>query len=39
MLHNHHLWSELGALAVVAGWGLAGLLVAVRVFRWQPREA
>jgi len=24
-------------LAVVAGWGLAGLLVAVRTFRWTPR--
>ncbi len=28
---------EWGHLAVVAGWGLAGLLLAVRYFRWTPR--
>jgi ABC-2 type transport system permease protein len=38
MVHGHHLWSETGALAVVAGWGVVGLLAAVRTFRWQPRE-
>lgn len=27
-----------GHLAVVAAWGVAGLLVAVRWFRWTPRE-
>jgi ABC-2 type transport system permease protein len=27
-----------GHLAVVAAWGLAGLVVAVRFFRWTPRE-
>jgi len=26
-------------IAVLAGWGLAGLLVALRWFRWEPREA
>jgi ABC-2 type transport system permease protein len=26
-----------GHLAVVAGWGIAGLLVAMRTFRWTPR--
>lgn len=26
-----------GSLAVVAAWGLAGLLLAVRYFRWTPR--
>jgi ABC-2 type transport system permease protein len=30
---------EWGHLAVVAAWGLAGLLVAVRFFRWTPRES
>jgi ABC-2 type transport system permease protein len=25
-------------LAVVAGWGLAGLLLAIRYFRWTPRD-
>jgi ABC-2 type transport system permease protein len=28
---------EPGHLAIVAAWGLAGLLVAVRTFRWSPR--
>ena len=27
-----------GDLAVLAGWGLAGLLLAVRFFRWTPRQ-
>jgi ABC-2 type transport system permease protein len=29
------LWHELGALAVVAAWGAAGLILAIRGFRWQ----
>jgi ABC-2 type transport system permease protein len=29
---------EFGHLAVVAAWGLFGLLVAVRFFRWEPRR-
>ena len=29
---------EVGDLAVVAGWGLFGLLVAIRFFRWEPRR-
>ncbi len=29
---------ELGQLAIVAAWGLAGLLVALRAFRWEPRR-
>jgi ABC-2 type transport system permease protein len=29
---------ELGHLAVVAAWGLFGLLIAVRFFRWEPRR-
>jgi ABC-2 type transport system permease protein len=32
------VWDHLGAVAVVAAWGLAGLAVAVRGFRWEPRE-
>jgi ABC-2 type transport system permease protein len=28
---------EWGHLAVVAGWGAFGLLIAVRTFRWEPR--
>jgi ABC-2 type transport system permease protein len=29
---------ELGDLAVVLAWGVAGLLVALRYFRWEPRR-
>lgn len=38
VLHNEQIWSNLGAVALVAAWGAAGLFVAVRGFRWQPRE-
>jgi ABC-2 type transport system permease protein len=29
---------EIGDLAVVAAWGVFGLLVALRLFRWEPRR-
>jgi ABC-2 type transport system permease protein len=29
---------EWGDLAIVAAWGIAGLLVALRFFRWEPRR-
>jgi ABC-2 type transport system permease protein len=29
---------QTGSLAVVAAWGVIGLLAAIRTFRWQPRE-
>jgi ABC-2 type transport system permease protein len=32
------LESSTGPLAAVAVWGLFGLVVAVRMFRWEPRE-
>jgi ABC-2 type transport system permease protein len=32
------IWARPSAIAVVAGWGLAGLLLALRYFRWEPRE-
>ena len=38
MIRDHHLWSELGSIAVVLAWGAAGLAVALRRFRWQPRS-
>ena len=37
-LHGLHIWSRPGALAVLAGWGLFGALVAIRRFRWEPGE-
>jgi ABC-2 type transport system permease protein len=39
MVRHHHLWSEPGALGVVALWGAIGVAAAIRGFRWQPREA
>jgi len=39
MVDHQHLWSDSSSLAVVLAWGIAGLLAAVRTFRWQPREA
>jgi ABC-2 type transport system permease protein len=38
MLHGTPIWSEWESVAVVAAWGALGLLVAVRRFRWEPRE-
>jgi ABC-2 type transport system permease protein len=38
MLFHHHIWSDLGAIAVVGVWGAIGLAAAIRGFRWQPVE-
>jgi ABC-2 type transport system permease protein len=32
------VWEHLDDVAVVAAWGIAGLVVALRGFRWEPRE-
>jgi ABC-2 type transport system permease protein len=37
-LHGHQLWDEPTAVAVLAGWGVLGIVVAVRKFRWEPTE-
>jgi ABC-2 type transport system permease protein len=37
MIRDHHLWSDSGAIGVVAAWGAIGLVGAVRGLRWQPR--
>jgi ABC-2 type transport system permease protein len=37
-LHGRELWDEPTAVAVLAGWGVFGILVAIRKFRWEPRE-
>jgi ABC-2 type transport system permease protein len=39
MVRHHHLWTQAGPLAVVAVWGVIGLVAAIRGFRWQPRES
>ena len=38
MLRHEHLWTQGSSIAVVAGWGVAGLIAALLTFRWQPRE-
>jgi ABC-2 type transport system permease protein len=38
MLYGHQLWEEPTAVAVVTAWGVAGLVAALRYFRWEPRE-
>ena len=38
MLHDSRIWDEPTAVAVVAVWGAGGLVAALRVFRWEPRE-
>jgi ABC-2 type transport system permease protein len=35
-LDKEAFWSQPRAIAVVAAWGLAGVAVAVRRFRWEP---
>jgi ABC-2 type transport system permease protein len=37
-LHGRELWDEPTAVAVLAAWGALGLAIAVRKFRWEPRE-
>jgi ABC-2 type transport system permease protein len=37
-LHGHELWSKPGAIGVLLAWGLAGAVVALRRFRWEPSE-
>jgi ABC-2 type transport system permease protein len=38
MVFDDTVWDHLGNLAVILAWGAAGLVVAVRGFRWEPRE-
>jgi ABC-2 type transport system permease protein len=38
MLHGHQIWSEWESVAVIAAWGLLGLVAALRRFRWEPYE-
>jgi ABC-2 type transport system permease protein len=37
-LHGQQIWDNPTAVAVLAGWGLFGMAVALRTFRWEPRE-
>jgi ABC-2 type transport system permease protein len=38
MLHGEQVWAHPGAIAWVAGWGVIGLFIAIRRFRWEPVE-
>ena len=38
VLRNVEIWSRPKAVAIVAAWGAGGLIVALRRFRWEPRE-
>jgi ABC-2 type transport system permease protein len=38
MLHRQEIWSRPGSVGVVAAWGAAGALLALRGFRWEPTE-
>jgi ABC-2 type transport system permease protein len=37
-LDEEQFWSQGSAIGVVAAWGAAGVLIALRRFRWEPRE-
>jgi ABC-2 type transport system permease protein len=37
-LHGQELWDKPRNIAVLAAWGALGLAVAIRKFRWEPRE-
>ncbi|HZS30792.1 MAG TPA: ABC transporter permease [Gaiellaceae bacterium] len=38
VLRNETIWSSWESAVVVAAWGLAGLLLSIRGFRWTARE-
>jgi ABC-2 type transport system permease protein len=37
-LHGDGVWSQPGALAILAAWGVAGLIFTIFKFSWEPRE-
>ena len=38
VVYDSTVWDHLTDVAVIAAWGLFGLVVALRGFRWEPRE-
>ena len=38
MVFDDTVWDHLDDLGVIVAWGVAGLVVAIRGFRWEPRE-
>jgi ABC-2 type transport system permease protein len=37
-LHGQQIWDRPRAVAILAAWGIFGMAVARRKFRWEPRE-
>ena len=38
VLLHQTIWDNWQQVAVVAAWGLAGLVLSMKFFRWEPRE-
>ena len=38
MVYGDHIWEDPGSVAMIVGWGIFGAVVALRGFRWEPRE-
>jgi ABC-2 type transport system permease protein len=38
MLHGSQIWDRPGSVGVVAAWGAVSVVIALRAFRWDPRE-
>jgi ABC-2 type transport system permease protein len=38
LLHGEQIWSNIGSVSIVVAWGLVGVVVALRSFRWEPHE-
>ena len=36
-LHGQGFWTQPGAIAVLAGWGVAGAVITALKFQWEPR--
>jgi ABC-2 type transport system permease protein len=36
-LHGEGFWTQPGAIAVLCGWGVAGMVVTALKFQWEPR--
>jgi ABC-2 type transport system permease protein len=37
-LHGQQIWDRPRAVAILIAWGIFGVAVAIRKFRWEPRE-
>jgi ABC-2 type transport system permease protein len=38
LLHGEEIWSNAASVCVVVAWGLVGVVVALRSFRWEPHD-